>query len=155
MTDKHILTISRAARMCNLTPTCILLAIRNNRLKAEKINNQWCFTLDDWIDYRDSLYSRKMIKNNGKLLYHPEKGLLSTKMFSEKYSIKLQAIYYFIRKEIIPAKKIKNSYVIDVNKITDIEKITNAGLKNGSGNKDYCKRRRKNTHKKILGIRKV
>lgn len=108
-----MLNITLASKIYYITRQAIAIAIKNKRLNAVKIKNNWCFTQQEWNNYEKSRYDRKYSIRDGKYLYDIEKGVLSPSMIAKEFGVDAQQVYYLLRTENLPHQRVGHAYVIN------------------------------------------
>jgi hypothetical protein len=123
MKNHKTLTITQASNIYDITRQAIAIAIKSKRLNAVKVKKHWYFTQEDWDKYHNSRYDRKHSVRNGRHIYDIETGVLSPSMIAKEYNVKIQQIYYIIRKNILPYERVGFAYVIKKNEFEKIHKL--------------------------------
>lgn len=97
ISSKKILSITEAAQLKQVTRQAIYVAIKQNKLKAQKEDMHWKIRLEDLIEYQKGLYSREKSKFEGELIFDPKKGYYSVNQTAKMLNVPVQKIYYAAR----------------------------------------------------------
>ena len=92
-----VVSITEAARINKVTRQAIYVAIKLNKLKAQKETSRWTIHLDDLESYRTQKYSRTRSTFDGELLFDNDKGYFSVNQVAEMLQVPTQKIYYATR----------------------------------------------------------
>lgn len=95
--DSKLVSISEAAELYDVTRQAIYVAIKLNKLKAQKDKSRWKIHLDDLEIYRRDRYSRMKSKFEGEPLYDNGKGFFSIHQTAKILDVPAQKIYYATR----------------------------------------------------------
>ncbi|MCB1113511.1 MAG: helix-turn-helix domain-containing protein [Chlamydiia bacterium] len=110
--EKKSVSITDAAKINNVTRQAIYVAIKLNKLKAQKDSTRWTIDLNDLEEYRKSKYSRAKSTFDGELIFKPEEGRFSVNQVAEKLGIPPQKVYYATRSGKIKAERKGAAWVI-------------------------------------------
>lgn len=95
--ENKLVSITEAAKLNKVTRQAIYVAIKLNKLNAQKDTTRWKIHLKDLENYRKQKYSRSKSKFNGELLFDNTKGFFSVNQVAKMLSIPAQKIYYATR----------------------------------------------------------
>ncbi len=115
--DNKIVSITEAAKINNVTRQAIYVAIKQNKLKAQKETTRWTIHLDDLEDYRRNKYSRKKSVFDGELLFDNHKGYYSVNQVSKILGVPAQKIYYATRVGMLKAIRKGAAWVIHIDEV--------------------------------------
>lgn len=124
--DKKKLTIQEAAQMNNVTCQAIYVAIKQKKLRAEKVKKKWLVILKDLLEYIDKKYSRENYCYQGERLFDKEKGFYSIHQTASMLNVPAQKIYYATRIKQLPSERKGVAWVI---KFENIEKYREMYIK--------------------------
>ncbi len=117
---QSLVTIREAAKIKNVTPQAIYLAIRLKKLKAYRNNDELKIFRGDLDAYDNRRFSRDMAMENGKLIFDETK--VSVERASEMLCIPKQKLYYSCRAGILKAHRIRKFWVINIDDLFKYEK---------------------------------
>lgn len=109
----ELLKISEIADWLNLGRQTVYLAIRNQKLKSDKIKNKFYAKFADVENWQKRKYSRDYCTENGERLFDPEKNRWSVKQLSKILEVAEYRIYYLISKGELPFKRVGATYLIE------------------------------------------
>jgi excisionase family DNA binding protein len=110
--DSKVVSITEAARRNNVTRQAIYVAIKLNKLKAQKESTRWTIHVDDLEDYRKTKYSRTKSTFNGELLFDNQKGFYSINQVAKLLGVPAQKIYYATRIGLMKAQRKGAAWVV-------------------------------------------
>lgn len=111
-------TITEAARINGVTRQAIYVAIKQNKLRAQKDSTRWTIRLGDLDEYRSNKYSRTKSVFDGELIFDNQKGYYSVNQVAKILGVPAQKIYYATRVNMLKAIRKGAAWVIhedDVN----------------------------------------
>ncbi len=111
-------TITEAARINAVTRQAIYVAIKQNKLRAQKDSTRWTISLRDLEEYRRHKYSRTKSTFAGELVFDNDKGYYSVNQVAKVLGVPAQKIYYATRVNMLKAIRKGAAWVIhedDVN----------------------------------------
>lgn len=129
--DKKLVSITEAAKLNKVTRQAIYVAIKLNKLKAQKDSTRWTINLEDLAEYRKHKYSRARSTHNGELIFDNMRGYFSVNQTAKKLGVPPQKIYYATRSGKLKAERKGAAWVISELEIEDYR------------NKHLAKRKRK------------
>lgn len=109
---KKVVSITEAARINGVTRQAIYVAIKQNKLKAQKDATRWTIKLDDLEEYRSNKYSRAKSTYDGELLFDNEKGYYSINQVAKILGVPAQKIYYATRIGMLKASRKGAAWVV-------------------------------------------
>ncbi|KIA76216.1 Uncharacterized protein DB43_AQ00220 [Parachlamydia acanthamoebae] len=109
---KKVVSITEAAKLNKVTRQAIYVAIKLNKLKAQKETTRWTINLDDLEAYRKQKYSRTKSMFNGELLFDNGRGFFSVNQVAKMLNVPAQKIYYATRIGILKAHRKGAAWVI-------------------------------------------
>ncbi|MBS4167996.1 helix-turn-helix domain-containing protein [Parachlamydia sp. AcF125] len=109
---KKIVSITEAAKLNKVTRQAIYVAIKLNKLKAQKETTRWTINLEDLEAYRKQKYSRTKSMYNGELLFDNNRGFFSVNQVAKMLNVPAQKIYYATRIGILKAHRKGAAWVI-------------------------------------------
>lgn len=112
--DPKIVSITEAARINGVTRQAIYVAIKQNKLRAQKETTRWTIHLDDLEVYRSQKYSRSKSTYNGELLYDNKLGFYSINQVAKMLHVPAQKIYYATRIGLLKATRKGAAWVVHV-----------------------------------------
>ena len=115
--NKTHVSITEAAHINNVTRQAIYVAIKQNKLKAQKDGSRWTIHVNDLAAYRKSKYSRTKSMYNGELLYDNQKGYYSIGQVAKMLNVPAQKIYYATRIGLLKACRKGAAWVIHIDDI--------------------------------------
>lgn len=121
---KKVLSITEAAKQHNVTRQAIYVAIKEKKLRAEKINGRWTISTDALRDYKEQKYSREKSTYNGELLFDKQKGTYSVAQVSKMLNVPVQTIYYALRSGKLKGDQTGPSsatWIISIDNVTDYQ----------------------------------
>lgn len=95
--EKKLVSITEAAKINKVTRQAIYVAIKLNKLKAQKDSARWTIHLDDLAEYRKHKYSRAKSVHNGELIFDNGKGYFSVNQVARMLGVPPQKVYYATR----------------------------------------------------------
>ncbi len=111
---RQSVSITEAARINGVTRQAIYVAIKQNKLKAQKNEARWTIKLEDLEDYRNNRYSRSKSTYEGALLFDNEKGDYSINQAAKLLGVPAQKIYYATRIGILKASRKGSAWVVQI-----------------------------------------
>lgn len=105
-------TITEAAKINGVTRQAIYVAIKQNKLKAQKDSTRWTITLRDLEAYRRDKYSRSKSTFDGELIFDNQKGYFSVNQVARILGVPAQKIYYATRVGMLKAIRKGAAWVI-------------------------------------------
>jgi excisionase family DNA binding protein len=112
------LSIAEAASRVGVTRQAIYIAIKLNKLKAEKaVTSRWTLLVKDLEEYSQHRYSRDHARLNGVLLFDHSLGLYSVRQAAQLLAVPPQKIYYAIRSGHITATRRGSAWVLHMDAI--------------------------------------
>lgn len=117
--DKKLVSITEAAKLNKVTRQAIYVAIKLNKLKAQKDSSRWTISLEDLAEYRKHKYSRARSTHNGELLFDNTKGSYSVNQAAKRLNVPPQKIYYATRSGKMKAERRGAAWVISENEIEE------------------------------------
>lgn len=120
----HLVSITEAAKINNVTRQAIYVAIKQGKLKAHKdeTTTRWMIDSRDLQKYRDEKYSRKKSMFNGELVFDNHKGFYSVNQTAEILGVPSQKIYYATRVGHLKATRKGAAWVIHTNDVNEYKK---------------------------------
>ncbi len=118
MDPNQSVTITEAARINGVTRQAIYVAIKQEKLKAQKDSTRWTINLRDLEEYRRNKYSRSKSTYEGELIFDNHQGYFSVNQVSKILGVPAQKIYYATRVNMLKAIRKGAAWVIhedDVN----------------------------------------
>ncbi len=116
--EDQAVTITEAARINGVTRQAIYVAIKQNKLRAQKDSTRWTISLRDLEEYRRNKYSRTKSTFAGELIFDNNKGYYSVNQVAKVLGVPAQKIYYATRVNMLQAVRKGAAWVIhedDVN----------------------------------------
>ena len=110
--ERKLVSITEAARLNKVTRQAIYVAIKLNKLKAQKDSARWTIDLEDLVDYRRHKYSRAKSVHQGELVFDNSKGYFSVNQTADKLGVPPQKIYYATRSGKMKAERKGAAWVI-------------------------------------------
>ena len=117
--EGKFVSITEAAELSNVTRQAIYVAIKLNKLKAQKETTRWTIHLDDLADYRRQKYSRAKSRYEGELLFDNAKGLFSVNQAARMLGVPVQKIYYATRVKALKAHRKGAAWVIQLDDLKE------------------------------------
>lgn len=111
--NKKVVSITEAAKMNNVTRQAIYVAIKQNKLRANK-KTRWEIAITDLEEYRQNKYSRTKSSFNGQPLYDNERGYYSVNQVAKMLQVPAQKIYYATRAGMLKALRRGVAWVIHI-----------------------------------------
>lgn len=121
---KHV-SITEAAKINKVTRQAIYVAIKLNKLKAQKDQARWTIHVDDLAEYRKHKYSRAKSVFNGELIFDNGKGYFSVNQVARMLGVPPQKVYYATRSGKMEAVRKGAAWVIHE---TQVEEYRNKYL---------------------------
>ena len=112
-----VVSITEAAKINGVTRQAIYVAIKLQKLKAQKQLSRWTIRLDDLEEYRQNKYSRTKSMFDGALLFDNGKGYFSVNQVAKMLSVPAQKIYYATRVGLLKAHRKGAAWVIHVSDV--------------------------------------
>lgn len=106
-------SITEAARINGVTRQAIYVAIKQNKLKAQKDSTRWTIRLSDLEAYRRDKYSRSKSTFDGELIFDNNKGYFSVNQVAKILGVPAQKIYYATRVGMLKAIRKGAAWVIN------------------------------------------
>lgn len=118
-------TIGQLAAEYQVSKASISIKIKEGRIKATKkkydgggaCGYQYFINRSDYEEYRANRYNRKLSTYNGKLIFDKSKGLHSVPEAAKIVGCNKQQIYYHVREGLIPATRVRSSWIIHIDDI--------------------------------------
>jgi excisionase family DNA binding protein len=117
--DTKLVSITEAAKLNKVTRQAIYVAIKLNKLKAQKDSARWTIHLDDLAEYRKHKYSRAKSVFNGELIFDNHKGYYSVNQVAKQLGVPPQKIYYATRSGKIKAERKGAAWVISTAEVEE------------------------------------
>lgn len=105
-------TITEAAKINGVTRQAIYVAIKQNKLRAQKDSTRWTIRLSDLESYRRDKYSRSKSTFDGELIFDNQKGYFSVNQVAKILGVPAQKIYYATRVGMLKAIRKGAAWVI-------------------------------------------
>lgn len=105
-------TITEAAKLNQVTRQAIYVAIKQDKLRAQKDSTRWTIRLGDLEDYRNNKYSRSKSTFDGQLIFDNNKGYYSVNQVAKILGVPAQKIYYATRVNMLKAIRKGAAWVI-------------------------------------------
>lgn len=119
--DNKVVSISEAAEINGVTRQAIYVAIKLNKLKAQKETTRWTINRDDLEAYSRDKYSRTKSQHNGELIFDPRKGYYSVNQVSKILGVPAQHIYYATRSGYLKAHRKGAAWVMHMDDIKEYQ----------------------------------
>ncbi len=133
--SQEAVTITEAAKINGVTRQAIYVAIKQNKLKAQKDVTRWTIRLQDLEDYRKGKYSREKSTFEGELIFDRQKGYYSVNQVAKMLGVPAQKIYYATRVNMLKAIRKGAAWVIHED---DVQAYREQFLaKKNRGNKEF------------------
>lgn len=126
---RKVVSITEAAKLNKVTRQAIYVAIKLNKLKAQKETTRWTISLEDLEAYRKQKYSRTKSMFNGELLFDNHRGYFSVNQVAKMLNVPAQKIYYATRIGILKAHRKGAAWVIHTDDV-EMYKENYLGKKN-------------------------
>lgn len=110
--EKKLVSITEAAKINKVTRQAIYVAIKLNKLKAQKDSARWTIHLDDLAEYRKHKYSRAKSIHNGELIFDNGRGYFSVNQVARMLGVPPQKVYYATRSGKMEATRKGAAWVI-------------------------------------------
>ena len=110
--EKKLVSITEAAKINKVTRQAIYVAIKLNKLKAQKDSARWTIHLDDLAEYRKHKYSRAKSIHNGELIFDNCRGYFSVNQVARMLGVPPQKVYYATRSGKMTATRKGAAWVI-------------------------------------------
>lgn len=117
--DKKLVSITEAAKLNKVTRQAIYVAIKLNKLKAQKDSARWTIDLADLAEYRKHKYSRARSTHNGELIFDNIRGCYSVNQAAKRLNVPPQKIYYATRSGKLKAERKGAAWVIQESEIEE------------------------------------
>lgn len=121
-TNSKVVSITEAARINKVSRQAIYIAIKLNKLKAQKESTRWTINLEDLEDYRRQKYSRTKSTFDGELLFDNGKGYFSVNQVARMLKVPAQKIYYATRVGLLKAVRKGAAWVIHEEDVKEYRK---------------------------------
>lgn len=105
-------TITEAAKLNGVTRQAIYVAIKQDKLRAQKDSTRWTINLRDLEEYRRNKYSRTKSTFDGELIFDNDKGYYSVNQVARILGVPAQKIYYATRVNMLKATRKGAAWVI-------------------------------------------
>lgn len=105
-------TITEAAKINGVTRQAIYVAIKQEKLRAQKDSTRWTISLRDLEEYRRNKYSRSKSTFAGELIFDNNKGYYSVNQVAKILGVPAQKIYYATRVNMLKASRKGAAWVI-------------------------------------------
>lgn len=125
--SEKVVSITEAARLNKVTRQAIYVAIKLNKLRAQKDTTRWTINLADLEEYRKNKYSRMKSTYDGELLFDNKKGYYSVNQVAQMLNVPAQKIYYATRVGMLKAHRKGAAWVVHVE---DVKGYIEQHLKN-------------------------
>ncbi|MCH9633729.1 MAG: hypothetical protein S4CHLAM7_04620 [Chlamydiae bacterium] len=112
LNSDQAVTITEAAKINGVTRQAIYVAIKQNKLKAQKDSTRWTIKLTDLEAYRRDKYSRTKSTFGGELIFDNSKGYFSVNQVAKILGVPAQKIYYATRVGMLRAIRKGAAWVI-------------------------------------------
>jgi len=119
--NDKLVSINDAARYNGVTRQAIYVAIKLNKLKANK-GAKWTIHIDDLLEYRKMKYCRTKSVFNGEPLFDNQKGYFSINQVAKQLGVHPQKIYYATRSGFLKASRKGAAWVIHEEDVNEYEK---------------------------------
>ena len=119
--NKHVVSITEAARINNVTRQAIYVAIKQKKLKAHKDSTRWTIDLTDLEEYRRQKYSRAKSTFDGELLFDNQRGFFSVNQVAKMLGVPAQKIYYATRIGMMKATRKGAAWVIHMSDVKEYQ----------------------------------
>lgn len=119
-----LISITEAAELNNVSRQAIYIAIKLNKLKAQKESTRWTINLEDLEEYRLHKYSRAKSTFKGELIFDHHKGYYSVNQVARMLNVPAQKIYYATRIGKLKAHRKGSAWVIHIEDIEEYRKAT-------------------------------
>jgi len=117
-------TITEASDALQISRQAVYVAILKKRILAEKKAGRWIIESKSLQDYRDHRFCRsKSRREDGDLVYRPERGEYSARQIAEKFDVPVARLYHLMRNNRIPHYRHNAAYVIEVQDWEALRKI--------------------------------
>lgn len=130
MDKDQAVTITEAAKINGVTRQAIYVAIKQNKLRAQKDSTRWTIRLRDLEAYRRDKYSRSKSTFDGELIFDNNKGYFSVNQVAKILGVPAQKIYYATRVGMLKAIRKGAAWVISEADINEYRE-THLTRKNG------------------------
>jgi excisionase family DNA binding protein len=117
--ERKLVSITDAAKLNKVTRQAIYVAIKLNKLKAQKDSARWTIDLDDLDEYRKHKYSRAKSTFNGELIFNSQQGRFSVNQVARQLGIPPQKVYYATRSGKLKAERRGAAWVIAESEIEE------------------------------------
>lgn len=117
------MTVAEIMQEFGVSRQTVILPIHSGRLKARKRfwnkkTHMWVINKSDFENYRKGRYKQeKMI--DGKPIFDKDKGLYSVNEAAEIIGCNPHRVYYHVRIGVIPAKRVRSSWVLSIKDINE------------------------------------
>lgn len=115
--ERKLVSITDAAKLNKVTRQAIYVAIKLNKLKAQKDSTRWTIDLADLEEYKKHKYSRAKSTFGGELIFNTNEGRYSVNQVAERLGIPPQKVYYATRSGKIKAERKGAAWVISEQEI--------------------------------------
>ena len=120
--ESKIVSISQAAELNRVSRQAIYIAIKLNKLKAQKTSKRWTIHLDDLDEYKKHKYSRAKSTYKGELLFDNDSGFYSVNQVAKMLKVPPQKIYYATRIGLMKAQRKGAAWVIHTSDVEEYRK---------------------------------
>jgi len=120
---KEYLTAREVADFWGTKITAVHSAIKNKRIKADKVNKYWRIFRESVEEYPKIKYSRSLSWYKGELLFDKEKGEYSMKEVSRLLKVPLYTLYHYCRRGILKYQRKGKTYVLHITDINRFKEI--------------------------------
>lgn len=117
--EDQAVTITEAARINGVTRQAIYVAIKQDKLKAQKDSTRWTISLRDLEEYRRNKYSRTKSTFAGELIFDNNRGYYSVNQVAKVLGVPAQKIYYATRVNMLKAVRKGAAWVIHTDDINE------------------------------------
>jgi len=114
---QKVVSITEAAKINGVTRQAIYVAIKLNKLRAQKRASRWTINLNDLQDYRSNKYSRAKSMFDGQLLFDNQRGYYSVNQVAKMLKVPAQKIYYATRIGLLKAHRKGAAWVIHIDDV--------------------------------------
>ena len=119
----ELIPLEEAMRIMRVQRQTVMKAIRDKKLKSEKINKKWFTSWKSIEDYKKNKYNPEERTVGGRQIWNVAEGKISPQHAAKMLRVSLQTIYHMMRHGRIQSTKVNGFHVIDA---SEIEQIMNA-----------------------------
>ena len=118
MTTEKYYSVSQAAKEAKIGRQAVYVAIKQKRLRAEKISGHWMITATVLDEYKLNKYNRALRRTEEGLIFDNSKGLYSVPQAQALISMHISAqfpiqkLYYLLRTGQVRSDKIGAAWII-------------------------------------------